>query len=79
MADAGLRGNDTAAAIRRPFPGDRLEAWSGPSADARAPQDRGRGEAAHMFSRGDGAPFRRLLDLLLTLKGPNPSIDIRWA
>jgi hypothetical protein len=32
-----------------------------------------------MFSRGDGAPFRRLLDLLLTLKGPNPSIDIRWA
>jgi hypothetical protein len=26
MADAGLRGNDTAAAIRRPFPGDRLEA-----------------------------------------------------
>jgi hypothetical protein len=23
--------------------------------------------------------FRRLLDLLLTLKGLNPSIDIRWA
>jgi hypothetical protein len=79
MADAGLRGND-----RRPRSGAHSRAigsrrWSGPSADSRAPQDRGPGEAAHMFSRGDGARFRRLLDLLLTLKGPNPSIDIRWA